>query len=87
MKCPYCDKQPHEIEEYKIYAKLDNVTPEQFVIKEEGTYDHRTKLFCCTICYVTIGAPTNDRLHEAFRYYRQRVEPLEGLDKSYINQF
>ena len=87
MKCPYCDKKPQEIEEYVEGAKLENVTPEHYVELDEGTYDRRTKLFCCTTCYIKVGMPTNDKLHEAFRYYRQRVESIDGLDLNYINQY
>lgn len=87
MKCPYCDRKPHEIQEYIDGAKQENCTPEQYVISEEGTYDGRTKLFACTSCYINIGMPTNSRLHEAFRYYRRDVESIEGLNESYINQY
>jgi hypothetical protein len=76
MKCPYCDKQPHELEEY-VHAAGDDMTPEAYVQSEEGTYHHKTQLFCCTSCYIRIGMPLKERLYEAFTYYRSHVEPLE----------
>ncbi|MGG4011444.1 hypothetical protein [Bacillus smithii] len=78
MKCPYCDRKPHEITEYVDAAKHEDMTPEEYVRSEEGTFDVRTQLFCCTKCYIKIGMPLINELREAFDYYRSNVEPLEG---------
>lgn len=57
MRCKVCGKYPHEIDEYVCYAKQTNMTPEEFVQQEEGTYNPETELFYCTECYVKIGMP------------------------------
>lgn len=77
LECPYCEKRPHEITEYIEQAEYSEVTPEEFVKMDEGTYDYRTDLFCCTTCYIKIGMPLNSKLHEAFAYYRKQVKPLQ----------
>ena len=55
--CKGCGKEPHEIREYVIFAQELDITPEQYVINEEGTYNKRTKLFYCTDCYMKAGMP------------------------------
>lgn len=57
MKCKLCGKQPHELSEYVSRAIQENVTPEEIVIQEEGTYNPETKLFYCTSCYIKLGMP------------------------------
>lgn len=57
MKCKVCGKQPHEIEEYVYYAKENEMTPEEFVWQQEGTYNPETQLFYCTECYFRVGMP------------------------------
>jgi hypothetical protein len=58
LKCKICGRQPHEIEEYIEYANVENTTPEQAVIEDEGTYNPETGLFYCTDCYIKIGMPS-----------------------------
>lgn len=77
MKCPYCDREPKHIPEYVEAAKRENITPDEYVRLEEGTFHHLTQLFCCTDCYIRIGLPLNCDLYQAFQYYRSHVEPLE----------
>lgn len=57
MRCKVCGKQPHEIEEYTYYAKENEMTPEEFVRQQEGTYNPETQLFYCTECYFRVGMP------------------------------
>jgi hypothetical protein len=61
MKCKVCGKRPDEIEEYVEMANdkegFGCDTPEEVVIREEGTYNSRTGLFYCTDCYIKIGMP------------------------------
>jgi len=57
IKCRGCGKQPHEIAEYRYAAIGENVTPEDYVKQEEGTYDPRTDQFLCTDCDVKAGTP------------------------------
>lgn len=71
MKCPYCDRRPHQIEEYVAQAKQEKITPEEFVRSEEGTYHPASQLFCCTTCYIRIGMPLNAKLFDAFRTYQE----------------
>lgn len=46
IKCLKCNKKPNEIVEYVQLAKEENITPEQFVIKNEGTFNKETGYFC-----------------------------------------
>ena len=57
MHCAYCMKKPEEITEYITAAKSDGVTPRQYVILNEGTYNRNTGHFYCTDCYVKLGMP------------------------------
>ena len=56
-KCKGCGKHPNEIGEYIHLAKEMNMTPDQVVHSEEGTFNPRTGLFYCTMCYVKAGMP------------------------------
>ena len=76
MKCAVCGKEPKDIVEYQEQAEVEEVTPEQFVQTEEGTYDYSTGYFVCTNCYINIGMPLN---HELLPLY----EKLKG---SYVNE-
>lgn len=71
MKCAICGKEPKEINEYVEQAEIEEITPEQFVQEEEGTYDYHTGYFVCTNCYIEIGTPLN---HELLPLY----EKLKG---------
>lgn len=55
--CKRCGKEPHLIEEYVSAAEELGVTPEEYVINEEGTYNKRSKKFYCTSCYIKAGMP------------------------------
>jgi len=59
--CKVCEKQPHEISEYVTQAKIENITPVEFVQQEEeeeeGTFNPTTGFFYCTDCYTKIGMP------------------------------
>lgn len=57
IKCKICKRKPEEIEEYTHAAEAENMTPEEYVKTEEGTYNSRTGLFYCTECYIKIGMP------------------------------
>ena len=58
VKCKNCGKEPHEISEYVAHAKVENMTPSEFVRQEEGTYNSKTGLFYFTDCYAKIGMPS-----------------------------
>lgn len=57
--CIGCNKKPEEIEEFIELAKEMNVTPDEAVRREEGTYNHANGHFTCTDCYIEIGMPTS----------------------------
>jgi nitrate reductase cytochrome c-type subunit len=60
--CIGCHKTPEEIEEYIQYSKGTGLTPSQFVIANEGTYNcYEKERFYCTICYVKAGMPLRPR--------------------------
>ena len=70
LKCPYCDREPVNIPEYVQGAEMEEMTPEQYVKSEEGTYCKKHNLFVCTDCYIRIGMPLNNQLYFAFSLYR-----------------
>lgn len=55
--CKGCGKEPHEIESVRYFADGEGVTPEEFVIDNEGTYNEKTGLFYCDDCYIAEGMP------------------------------
>jgi hypothetical protein len=57
MQCKECGRKPSEIQEYIEAAKEYECTPEEFVWREEGTYNGLTGKFWCTECYVKLGMP------------------------------
>ncbi|NLL64123.1 MAG: hypothetical protein GX241_07870 [Ruminococcaceae bacterium] len=57
IKCKNCGKRPHELPEYIVIAKNEGITPDEYVAREEGTYNRETQLFYCTPCYVQVGMP------------------------------
>ncbi|UOQ93386.1 hypothetical protein MUO14_23955 [Halobacillus shinanisalinarum] len=62
MKCIGCQKQPHELSEYVQQATVHEMSPVEYVRMDEGTYDIKTDMFCCTGCYVQLGLPLNTQL-------------------------
>ena len=50
LRCECCKKEPSEIGEYKRESKEYGLTPEEFVIREDGTYNPASKTFICTTC-------------------------------------
>lgn len=61
IQCAYCKKPPHEIDEYVEMAEIEDMTPEQYVRSEEGTFNRETGQFACTSCYIAIGMPASPR--------------------------
>ena len=58
MICVGCRKRPSELTEYIEAAREYGETPEQFVRKEEGTFNPSNGHFLCTECYVAAGMPS-----------------------------
>ncbi len=57
--CVYCGKRPHELEEYTKAAAELEMSPDDYVRLEEGTYNHANGHFACTDCYIEIGQPSS----------------------------
>ena len=57
MMCKVCGKAPEEIDEYIDMGNDAEMTPEEFVRQEEGTFNPETGMFYCTECYIKIGMP------------------------------
>lgn len=51
MKCEFCLRKPSEIEDYIVAADECDLSPNEYVKKEEGSYNRSTKTFCCPTCY------------------------------------
>ena len=67
IQCKICGRFPLEIPEYQHlwddegYAEK-NVTVEQFMAEQEGTYNPSDKSFYCTECYIKAGMPLNEKM-------------------------
>lgn len=57
--CTYCGKRPHQLEEYIVAAAYLEMTPDEYVREEEGTYNISNGHFACTDCYIAIGQPSS----------------------------
>lgn len=57
MECLSCGHTPDEIAEYVQAAADENVSPEDYVRTEEGTFNAAIQRFWCTACYIKIGMP------------------------------
>ena len=56
-KCRGCGKTPDQIKEYVSIAEDEDMSPEEYVRREEGTFNLKTGLFWCTSCYIAAGEP------------------------------
>lgn len=57
IQCKCCGREPEEITEYVVSAADCGCTPNEYVKREEGTYNDRTQKFYCTRCYIDVGMP------------------------------
>jgi hypothetical protein len=48
--CVGCNKKASELEEYVEIAKVEGMTPADYVREEEGTYNRLNGHFLCTPC-------------------------------------
>ena len=55
--CIGCHKEPNEIPEYVSMAKIERLTPGEYVREQEGTYNPNNGHFWCTECYIREGMP------------------------------
>jgi hypothetical protein len=56
--CFCCGHLPEEIDSIVDSAKEEGLTPDQWIMKEEGTYNPKSRQFCCDRCYIDLGMPT-----------------------------
>lgn len=59
-RCVGCGKRPGEIEEYIQCAEDEDMTPEEYVREEEGTFNRHNGHFYCTDCYIKAGEPLGE---------------------------
>lgn len=55
--CTGCNKPADEIEEYIEAAAESDMTVDEFVRDQEGTYNHENGHLLCTECYIKAGMP------------------------------
>jgi hypothetical protein len=58
IRCNGCKKEPEELPEYVLHAQYEGMTPTEYVIEEEGTYNPENGHFLCTACYMKAGSPS-----------------------------
>lgn len=56
--CIGCGKHADELPEYIEAAAENEMTPDNYVRTEEGTFNPENGHFLCTPCYVDAGMPT-----------------------------
>lgn len=58
LRCGRCKKKPEQIPLIVDLAKeFEYSSPDDFVLKEEGTLDEVTGKFLCDGCYIAAGMP------------------------------
>lgn len=58
IRCNGCKRPPSQIDEYSPAATGSDLSPEEFVQAEEGTYNDTNGHFLCTGCYIDADMPT-----------------------------
>ncbi len=56
--CVDCKKTPDQLPEFVSLANEEGITPDDYVRREEGTYNRANGHFTCTDCYMKRGCPT-----------------------------
>lgn len=56
-RCRGCGRRPEQIPEYTSAADEEEITAEEYVTREEGTFNPGTGRFWCTECYIEAGMP------------------------------
>lgn len=57
--CTGCQRRPANISEYIEAAEESGMTPDEYVKRQEGTYNRANGHFLCTSCYIDEGMPTS----------------------------
>lgn len=55
--CIGCGKTPEQLCEYTDPQIIGDMTPDNYVRTEEGTYNRTNGHFACSICYIAMGMP------------------------------
>ena len=58
MKCSGCHRRPSEIDEYREASRAMDMSPNDYVRSEEGTFNRQNDHFLCTECYIKAGMPS-----------------------------
>lgn len=58
-RCAGCKQAPSTIDSY-LGLLEDGETADEYVRREEGTYDPATGAFLCDWCYIRAGMPTGE---------------------------
>lgn len=59
--CIGCGLTPDELDCYTELADDAGLTPTEYVMQEEGTYNKENGHFTCDPCYIGMGMPTSPR--------------------------
>lgn len=59
--CLGCANYPEELSEFIDPAEDEGITPTEYVIHNEGTYNNRNGHFLCSSCYIINGMPSSER--------------------------
>jgi len=57
--CIGCNRPPSQIPEYIEMGQVEEMSPEEFVRQEEGTFNPENGHFACTECYIRMGMPSS----------------------------
>lgn len=57
-RCVGCGKRPDELAEYSRAETGSRLSPDDYVRREEGTYNRANGHFACTECYSDMGMPS-----------------------------
>jgi hypothetical protein len=57
IMCNCCKKTPEELEEYRRAAEEWMLTPSEYVVQQEGTFNKYNGHFLCTDCWIKAGCP------------------------------
>lgn len=55
--CVGCKREPKQILEYKAASDREGIAADEYVKREEGTYNRKNGHFWCTECYIEAGQP------------------------------
>lgn len=57
--CIGCGKHPSQIPGIVMFAEMEGMTADKFVIENEGTYNEANGHFLCDEDYITAGMPSS----------------------------